>query len=516
MKAYLMHRDADVDLDATPVWNEQDLTGDLEIDTVLAAMAGGDPFLADVARRTLLAGLHDPEAIRYRQDVLADFLAQPAVLNEMYTVAVEAITGERQVYPGSLFRSPEITLHRSVQVLTLFRPLLSRLRAVADTHGDSVRSEGLTRFLRMLTEELDDAYFREVDDHLRRLAFGNGVLISAGLGAGLAGTDHTLRKPAVDTRRWFERLLAQGPPSFTYTVPDRDEGGFRALGELRVRGIDLVADALAQSTEHILAFFRMLRTELGFYLACVNLHDQLVARGNPTCFPVPATTGLTVVCEGLYDPSLALTTDQSVVGNDVDARDGRLIVVTGANQGGKSTFLRSVGLTQLMAQAGMFAPARALQMSLSTGVFTHCRREEDATMTSGKLDEELTRMSAVVDHLTPGALMLSNESFAATNEREGSQIARAILQALIEAGIHVVVVTHLYDLAHRLYIDRTPGAVFLRAPRTDDGRRTFHLEPGEPLPTSYGKDVFRQVFGTDAGLPDTPGTSATHHPQPGE
>ena len=514
MKVLLMHQDTDVDLDAHPVWNEQDLTTDLEIDTLLDAMAGGDAFLLDVARRTLLAGLHDPEAIRYRQDVLADFLARPGVLGDLYGVAIEAITGERQIYPGSLFRSPEITLHRSVQVLTLFTGLLTRLRTIADAHGDGVRSQGLNRFFRMLTKELDDAYFREVDDHLRRLAFGNGVLISAGLGAGLAGTDHTLRKPAVDTRRWFERLITQGPPSFTYTVPDRDEGGFRALAELRVRGIDLVADALAQSTEHILSFFRMLRTELGFYLACVNLHDQLAARGNPTCFPVPATTGLTLVCEGLYDPSLALTTDQPVVGNDVEARDVRLIVVTGANQGGKSTFLRSVGLAQLMVQAGMFAPARALEASLSTEVSTHFRREEDTTMTSGKLDEELTRMSVVVDHLAPGAVLLSNESFAATNEREGSQIARGIIQALIEAGIHPVVVTHLYDLAHGLYTDHTPGTVFLRAPRADDGSRTFRLLAGEPLPTSYGKDVYERIFGPGVERPGAPGTSATHQPQP--
>jgi DNA mismatch repair ATPase MutS len=55
-------------------------------------------------------------------------------------------------------------------------------------------------------------------------------------------------------------------------------------------------------------------------------------------------------------------------------------MITGANQGGKSTFLRAMGQAQLMAQAGMFAPAQALSVSVCSGVFTHFKREEDATM----------------------------------------------------------------------------------------------------------------------------------------
>ncbi len=91
-----------------------------------------------------------------------------------------------------------------------------------------------------------------------------------------------------------------------------------------------------------------------------------------------------------------------------------------------------------------------------------------------------------------------DESFLATNEREGSHVSREMLHALIESGIHVVFVTHLYDLAHGMYAAAAPSTVFLRAPREADGRRTFRLEPGEPLPTSFGRDVYERVFGDDA------------------
>ena len=106
--------------------------------------------------------------------------------------------------------------------------------------------------------------------------------------------------------------------------------------------------------------------------------------------------------------------------------------MTGANQGGKTTFLRSVGLAQLMSQCGMFAPAASLSLNVVDGLFTHFKREEDGTMKSGKFDEELSRMNDIVNALTPNALILFDESFAATNEREGSEIARQIVSALLE------------------------------------------------------------------------------------
>ena len=123
---------------------------------------------------------------------------------------------------------------------------------------------------------------------------------------------------------------------------------------------------------------------------------------------------------GLYDACLSLSTEVRTVGNDVDADGKRLIMITGANQGGKSTFLRSVGLAQLMMQAGMFVAAESFTASVSAGVFTHFKREEDTAMDKGKLDEELARMSVIADQIGPGSLLLCNESFASTNERDGS------------------------------------------------------------------------------------------------
>jgi DNA mismatch repair ATPase MutS len=197
---------------------------------------------------------------------------------------------------------------------------------------------------------------------------------------------------------------------------------------------------------------------------------------------------------GLYDVCLALIMKQKVVGNDLHANHRQLGVITGANQGGKSTFLRSIGLAQMMMQCGMFVPAEFFSANLCDGLFTHYKREEDTSMKSGKLDEELSRMNDIVNHIRSHAMVLFNESFAATNEREGSEIAGQIVSALLEKGLKIFFVTHLYEFAHTFYERKMGSAIFLRAERQADGMRTFKLHEGEPLQTSYGKDLYDEIF----------------------
>jgi DNA mismatch repair ATPase MutS len=291
-------------------------------------------------------------------------------------------------------------------------------------------------------------------------------------------------------------LIEPDRSALSFTIAERDQAGHDALSELRDRGVNLVADALAKSNDHILGFWRLLRAELAFYLACTNLHTRLSDLGAATCLPDPQPAdGRTWSTTGLYEPCLALRQGRPPVGNDVAADGTTLVMITGANQGGKSTFLRSIGLAQLMMQAGMFAPAQRLRAAVATGLFTHFKREEDASMTRGKFEEELARMRTIAERIRPDGLLLCNEPFAATNEREGAEIARELIRALTGSRVRIVFVTHLFDLADRLWQQHRDTTRFLRAERDPDGHRTFRLTPGGPEPTSYGEDLYREVFG---------------------
>jgi DNA mismatch repair ATPase MutS len=117
-------------------------------------------------------------------------------------------------------------------------------------------------------------------------------------------------------------------------------------------------------------------------------------------------------------------------------------------------------------------------------------------MESGKFEEELRRISAISDHLSPNSMVLFNESFQSTNEREGSEIGYQIIRALLESRVKMFCVTHMYALASSFSDQSERNAKFLRAERQEDGTRTFRIIPGEPLRTSYGRDLFERIFGT--------------------
>jgi DNA mismatch repair ATPase MutS len=517
MKTFLMYRDQDFDLQRSLPWNEQALTQDLELNTLFSAMALGDDFLFDVAKKAVLSSVsNDRDTILYRQNILKDCLKNPSVVREIYDVAVKAIERKKGTYFGIFTRYPGVILSDSIKVLQILTGELKKLRNIADEHADKFDSEGFTTFFSMIKKELTDEYFVDIQEHLSELKFPEGILISAQLGQGNKGTNYVLRKLPLIKRNWLERFIvnymvpklqdskhvwlkrifAQRTPAYTFYLHPRDEAGARALSELKDRGINLVANALAQSAEHILDFFRMLRTELAFYIGCLNLHERLAKKGEPTAFPVPvAASERAHSFSGLYDVCLTLTMEQRVVGNDLNADGKNLVIITGANQGGKSTFLRSIGLAQLMMQSGMFVSAGSFSANVCDGLFTHYKREEDIDMKSGKLDEELKRMSDIVDNMTSNPLLLFNESFAATNEREGSEIAGQIIGALLEKGFKIFFVTHLYEFAYNLHEKRMQNAVFLRAERRADGGRTFKLVEGAPLQTSFGEDLYKTIFG---------------------
>lgn len=495
MKAHLMYKDRDFDLKQDLSPSQRILIQDLELKTLWKAMACQDDFLLNVVTQATLQSLQNVEDIQYRQAVLKDCMDHPEVVHAIYQVTIDSIEGEKKEFFGFFYDHPESILHRSVRVMQLFSVMLKNLRAISDEHTDKFHSEGFKTFFQMIQQELDDTYFETMQKHLKEMEFKNGTLFSAALGEGNKIVDTVLRKPnPLEQHHWVERIFAKRA-SFTLTIHPRDDSGFRALAELVNKGLNLTANALAQSTDHILSFFKMLRAELGFYIGCLNLKQKLDLLNEPVTFPQPHPIGERLLsCTNMYDICLSLTKDKTIIGNDIDAKGKELIIITGANQGGKSTFLRSVGLSFLMMQCGMFVPALHFESNIYTAFFTHYKREEDNSMTSGKLDEELSRMSDIIDEIVPHAVLFFNESFAATNEREGSEIARQVVDALLEKHIQLFFVTHFYELSHGYYQQKQENTLFLRAQRQADGSRSFRLTEGEPLQTSFGEDLYHKIF----------------------
>jgi hypothetical protein len=505
VRVHLLHPDRDLDVDGEFPSHVATVAHDLDVDTLCAAMAPDDDHQREVARRVLLTSLTDPATVAYRQQALRDALDQPGPVRDLHELARDVLAREKRVYLG-FGANPSSIVHRSVQVLEIMLDGLRGLRRLADRAADGFGSGAFGRFFAGVRDELDRDFFAAADDHLDRLRLPHGVVIGVRLGPRGRGTGHVLREPPLRST-WLRRVI---PTSSQHTIEiaEVDRASTEALSTLREEALANVAEVLDQTREDLHTLFATLRREVGFYVGCLRLHRRLVAEGGAVCFPETVTDGgTTFVASGLYDVGLHLRSGGGVVGNDVDADDRALVMVTGANQGGKTTFLRSVGLAQLMTQCGMFVPAERLRTGIATQLFTHFRRGEDASMRSGKLDEELARLSRIVDELRPGALVLFNESFASTNEREGSQIAQEVVHALLDAGVRVVFVTHLYDLAAGVAEVSAERTRFLRAERREGGERTYRLLEGAPLPTSHGEDLYEQVFGS--GSLTSPAATAT-------
>lgn len=454
----------------------------------LCAVLAADPVVVDAMRAALAAPVTDPEVIRYRHAVLADCHTHPEMVRELYRIACAATGIKRWRVSPAHHANGKLVL--ALQPLTELVGFLRRLRAACDRDGRVFGSAGFADLMAAVAAELDDRYLDDIETQLAAMDFEHGLHISAGLGATNKIARIVLHEPIRRRRFGFERR-----GGYTFRVIEEPQPEFDPVMQLRDRALNVIADVVNDAADHVQDFFRRLRGELAFYLGCLALHDHLSRSRLPLCLPTPHPAGSARLrCTGLRDITLSLSAARPVVGNDIDATGRSLIVVTGANSGGKSTLLRAIGAAQLMMQAGMYVVADSFEAEVHEGVFTHFVADEDRTMSHGKLVDELARMSEIVDRMRPNSLLLCNESFSSTSEADATRIALPLIDGLVAGGVRVVFVTHLYAFADQRYRSAQPADLFLRAGHDADGTRTFRFVPAPPEPTSHAADVFRQVF----------------------
>lgn len=474
--------------ESLPAFDRDALKKDLALEIILDDVSGKDPVIRDAVTEALMRPLRARELVAYRHAVLADAEANPEEVRALYALCGEADRKNMETL-GTLnwMQNYDVnsTFNGAVESLTVMTGVLKRLRKQAEILEPRFRSEGFLALFRMLQTELSDSYLDEARRRLSELRYPDSFLVGARLGSYLQGTDYVLLRPG-------KKLLLNLAVAAGYRLDEQDEPA-KDIAARQARAVNEAANALAQSAVYLLDFFERLRSELAFYVGCLNLTARMRTLGMPLCRPVlTEADGTERVWEELYDMALAVSEKKAVTGNSLRASRKMLWLVTGANQGGKSTFLRSLGQAQLMAQCGMPVGAAGFTAPIRNAVYTHFKREEDRWMKRGKLDEELERMRKITDYIRKGDLLLLNESFSSTSEREGSEILRQITEALIESGVEAVSVTHLHTYASA-FAGRE-DVQYLRAQRQEDGGRTHRILPGEPLETAFGMDLYREIF----------------------
>ena len=227
--------------------------------------------------------------------------------------------------------------------------------------------------------------------------------------------------------------------------------------------------------------------EVHFYLAYLRYIEPLRSAGLALCYP-QIVESHEVEARDAFDLALAnrLVRDhRAIVTNDFLLAPGeRLILVSGPNQGGKTTFGRVVGQLYFLASIGCAVPAADARLAIADHVLTHFERAENVSDLRGKLKDDLVRVRSIVDVLTPRSVVVMNEVFSSTSLVDAVALSRSVITKIVEHGALGVWVTFLPEL------ETTSNAVVSMvagvAPN-DPSVRTFKLDRRAPTGVAYAR-----------------------------
>jgi DNA mismatch repair protein MutS len=443
----------DVDLRKRP--QEPAFFGDLHFDQVLDGLAAGreEYDLAPFFYRPL----HEVEAVRYRHHVLGD-LERNGVLE-----AVREFAGEMRRMRSYLALVEKLYYARQKQrwFLEAVAVYCGAVRSLADRlSGLELRSTGLIGLRDYLTAYAASEAFTslraetgEVKDDLARITYlvsikGNRVRVSryegeADMSEEVERTFGKFKRGAVSDHR----------------VRFRD---YPEMNHVEARILDLVAklypEAFAKLDAYCARHARYLDETVGrfdrevqFYLAYLEYIEPLKAMDLRFSLPRVSARSKEEHARQTFDLALAkklLEDDAQVVCNDFDLTDPeRILVVSGPNNGGKTTFARMFGQLHYLASLGLPVPGGDARLFLPDQIFTHFERQEDIETLRGKFEDELYRVHEIFHHATTDSVLIMNESFGSTTLRDALVVGTEVMRQIIELDVLCVFVTFVDELA---------------------------------------------------------------------
>lgn len=521
---------------------------DFGVDVLASAMTvrGISSRQIETVLRTLVT---DPAVISYRQEVLFDLAASESLceslgklipkIQELTEFTRSAMDAESSILQA-IWRLGE---------LELYVECVDDLADALEAEGARLRSRALLGLRDYLAAIRCEDVFAELKRELPKLRSGIKKKQSLTLGINL---DSRLRPEAatllsVNDFRYAEHSLLGGffealrkktrhtTETTMFRMPRPEEIGLPPGSKIPLdplfRDIEVllrsVARPIVRNLERYLrvttTFLASLRPQLAFYLGAVRLMKRLEGAKLPVCKPeVTAPQARHTRAVGFYNLQLALRMMNQhenapldgtagapeLILNDVEfGPGGRIFILTGPNQGGKTTFTQGIGLLHLIGQAGLFVPAQAATLSPVDQICTHFPAEERGQLETGRFGEEAGRLKEIFHEITSNSLVLLNESLSSTSPTEAGYIAEDILKAMRRLGNRAVFATHLHDLAQRCaFINEQvegdsrvaslvagveePSAHRVNG-RESGAARTYRIAPAPPVGQSFARDIAR-------------------------
>jgi DNA mismatch repair protein MutS len=434
---------------------DADVARDLNLDQVIEAVAGASQrpdLVADVLSRPV----HDLEVLRYRQEVFAD-LDDDAL--RAATKRFSDRMGQVRSHVDQLGKMHS-RHQRQGWFLDAAAIYCEAVRTLAaELEGRELASRGLRAFRDHLNSYVASRPFAELADE------------TAARKHELAEVRYCvrIRGPRVDVTRYdgegdysaeveaaFERFAQRAVKDYRAqyrTEPGMDHVGAQILAyvaRLFPEEFSALEAFCTRHTDFVDAAVSRFDEELQFYVAYLDYGAPVRDAGLRFCYPEVGESK-EVFATGTFDLALArmlATRGQPVVCNDLRLEGPeRIFVVSGPNQGGKTTFARTFGQLHHLASVGCPVPGSSARLHAFDRLFTHFEREEDLADLSGRLETDITRVAAMLRAATPSSVVILNEIFTSTTLADARFLGGKVMAKMMQLDLIGVYVTFVDELA---------------------------------------------------------------------
>lgn len=429
---------------------------DLNLDQVVTKVAGTTEEHQFV---TTLLGHHlrDVDTVRYRQEVFAD-LEDPDLLGRIRHFS--DIIGQVRSHLAQMEKMAS-KYQRQGWFLDAAAMYCDGVRSLADDLGSAhLGSRALSALREFLIPYVASAAFRSLaSDTSDRKASLAEVRYCVRIRGGRVDVSRYEGQAdySAEVLKIFERFK-QGAVK-DYLVVYRTWPGMDHIGAQIVELVaQLFHDEFTALDEYCTKHARFLHEriqsfhkEVQFYLSYLDYIGPLRAAGLSFCYPEVTSASKDVFATGTFDLALAkklVSEGRPVVRNEFHLEGPeRIFVVSGPNQGGKTTFARTFGQLHHLAGLGCPVPGETAKLFLFDQLFTHFEEEEDVTTMTGKLESDLVRIRDILQAATPDSIIILNEIFTSTTLKDARFLGKKVMEKIVQLDLLCVYVSFIDELA---------------------------------------------------------------------